>query len=33
MKVFNIKDYGAKTCDRLQTREIQAALDTDFTEE
>ena len=30
MKVFNIKDYGAKTCDRLQTREIQAALDACF---
>ncbi len=30
MKTFNILDYGAKTCDSLQTRAIQAAIDDCF---
>ena len=30
MKIFNIRDYGAKVCDRLQTREIQSAIDDCF---
>ena len=30
MKVFNIRDYGAKTCDRLQTENIQKAIDDCF---
>ena len=30
MKIFNIRDYGAKTCDRLQTKPIQEAIDDCF---
>ncbi|MBE5734319.1 MAG: hypothetical protein E7347_04645 [Clostridiales bacterium] len=30
MKVFNIKEYGAKFCDRLQTEKIQKAIDDCF---
>jgi len=30
MKEFNIRDYGAKTCDRLQTASIQKAIDECF---
>ena len=30
MKIFNIRDYGAKTCDRLQTEHIQKAIDDCF---
>ena len=30
MKVFNICDYGAKTCDALQTKNIQSAIDACF---
>ena len=30
MKIFNIRDYGAKTCDSLQTEAIQAAIDACF---
>ena len=26
-KEFNIKDFGARACDALQTEKIQAALD------
>ena len=30
MKIFNIRNYGAKTCDRLQTENIQKAIDDCF---
>lgn len=30
MKIFNIRDYGAKFCDTLQTEKIQAAIDACF---
>ena len=30
MKIFNIRDYGAKICDRLQTDNIQKAIDDCF---
>ncbi len=30
MKIFNICDYGAKVCDKLQTKEIQSAIDACF---
>ena len=30
MKIFNVRDYGAKTCDRLQTEAIQKAIDECF---
>ncbi len=30
MRIFNIKDYGAKFCDSLQTEKIQAAIDDCF---
>ena len=30
MKEFNIKDFGARACDALQTEKIQAALDACF---
>lgn len=30
MKVYNICDYGAKICDRLQTKAIQSAIDDCF---
>jgi len=30
MKVFNIRDYGAKFCDKLQTEAIQKAIDECF---
>ena len=29
-RVFNIQDYGAVSCDQLQTKAIQAALDACF---
>ena len=30
MKEYRITDFGAKVCDRLQTKEIQAAIDACF---
>lgn len=30
MKVFNICDYGAKYCDKVQTKAIQTAIDDCF---
>lgn len=30
MNVFNIKDFGARTCDALQTKPIQSAIDACF---
>ena len=30
MNVFNIKDFGARTCDALQTLPIQSAIDACF---
>ena len=30
MKIFNIRDFGAKICDALQTVPIQSAIDACF---